>query len=94
MKPGAILINTGRGEVVVQQALVEVLRSGHLAAAGLDVFAAEPVAPDDPILGIDNVVLAPHVAWQTRETLERSLVVATENCRRLRAGEPLLHQVN
>lgn len=94
MKPGAILINTGRGEVVDQPALVEVLRSGHLAAAGLDVFAREPVAPDDRILGLDNVVLAPHVAWQTRETLERSLLVATENCRRLRSGEPLLHQVN
>ena len=94
MKPGAILINTGRGEVVDQTALVEVLRSGHLSAAGLDVFASEPVAPDDPILGLDNVVLAPHIAWQTRETLERSLVVAIENCRRLQAGEPLLHQVN
>ena len=94
MNPGAILINTGRGEVVDQTALVEVLRSGHLSAAGLDVFASEPVAPDDPILGLDNVVLAPHVAWQTRETLERSLVVAIENCRRLREGEPLLHQVN
>lgn len=94
MKPGAILINTGRGEVVDQPALVDVLRSGHLAAAGLDVFASEPVAPDDPILVLDNVVLAPHVAWQTRETLERSLVVAMENCDRLRAGQPLLHQVN
>ena len=94
MKPGAILINTGRGEVVDQLALVEVLRSGHLAAAGLDVFASEPVVPNDPILALDNVVLAPHVAWQTRETLERSLAVATENCRRLSAGEPLLHQVN
>lgn len=94
MKPGAILINTGRGEVVDQEALVEVLRSGHLAAAGLDVFAQEPVAPNDPILGLDNVVLTPHVAWQTRETLERSLAVATDNCRRLQVGEPLLYQVN
>ena len=94
MKPGAILINTGRGEVVDQAGLVDVLRSGHLAAAGLDVFASEPISPNDPILALDNVVLAPHVAWQTRETLERSLAVATENCRRLRSGEPLLHQVN
>ena len=94
MKPGAILINTGRGEVVDQTALCEVLRAGHLAAAGLDVFASEPVAPNDPILSLDSVVLAPHIAWQTRETLERSLVVATENCRRLQAGEPLLNQVN
>ena len=94
MKPGAILINTGRGEVVDQAALVEALRSGRLAAAGLDVFATEPVAQDDPILSLDNVVLAPHVAWQTRETLQRSLDAATENCRRLRSGEPLLNQVN
>lgn len=94
MKPGAVLINTGRGEVVDQAALVEVLRSGRLAAAGLDVFSSEPVPPDDPILALDNVVLAPHVAWQTRDTLERSLVVAVENCRRLRTSEPLLHQVN
>ena len=94
MKRGAILINTGRGEVVDQDALVEALQAERLAAAGLDVFAAEPVAPDDPILSLDSVVLAPHVAWQTRETLQRSLDVATENCRRLRVGEPLLHQVN
>ena len=94
MKPGAILINTGRGEVVDQAALVEALRSERVAAAGLDVFATEPVARDDPILSLDNVVLAPHVAWQTRETLERSIAVATENCRRLRLDEPLLHQVN
>ena len=94
MRPGAILVNTGRGEVVDQAALVEALESGRLAAAGLDVFATEPVARDDPILSLDNVVLAPHVAWQTRETLQRSLEVATENCRRLRSGELLLNQVN
>ena len=94
MQPGTILINTGRGEVVDQPALIEALESGRLAAAGLDVFATEPVAPDDPILSLDNVVLAPHVAWQTRETLQRSIEAATENCRRLRAGEQLLNQVN
>ena len=94
MKPGAILINTGRGEVVDHPALCAALESGRLAAAGLDVFATEPVAPDDPILSLQNVVLTPHIAWQTRETLERSIEVAIENCRRLRAGEPLLNQVN
>lgn len=94
MKPGAVLINTGRGEVVERGALLEALTSGKLAAAGLDVFATEPVAPDDPLLELGNVLVSPHVAWQTQDTLRRSLAVAVENCRRLRAGEALLHRVN
>ncbi len=94
MKPGTILINTARGEIVERAALSEALHTGRLAAAGLDVFAEEPVRPDDPLLALDNVVVSPHVAWQTRETLERSLEVAVENCRRLRAGETLVNRVN
>ncbi|MBM3516303.1 MAG: hydroxyacid dehydrogenase [Alphaproteobacteria bacterium] len=93
MKDGAILVNTARGGLIDQAALVAALRSGKLRAAGLDVFAAEPVPGDEPLLTLDNVVLSPHVAWLTPETLARSLVVAVENCRRLAAGEPLLHQV-
>jgi phosphoglycerate dehydrogenase-like enzyme len=93
MRPGAILINTARGGLVDQAALVESLSSGHLGAAGLDVFAAEPVTVDEPLLQFDNVVVAPHLAWLTTGTLNRSLKVAVDNCRRLAAGEPLLHQV-
>jgi phosphoglycerate dehydrogenase-like enzyme len=93
MRPGAILINTARGGLVEQAALLESLKSGHLGAAGLDVFAREPVAVDEPLLQLDNVVVAPHLAWLTTGTLDRSLKVAVENCRRLQAGEPLLHRV-
>lgn len=93
MKPGAVLVNTARGELVDEARLVQALASGHLRGAGLDVFAAEPVPADNPLLGLTNVVLAPHIAWLTPETLVRSLKVAHENCRRLTAGEPLLHQV-
>ena len=93
MKPGAVLVNTARGGLVDEAALVSALTSGRLAAAGLDVFADEPVDPANPLLALDNVALAPHVAWLTPETLARSLAVATENCRRLRDGEALLHQV-
>lgn len=93
MKPGAVLVNTARGELVDEARLVSALRNGHLRGAGLDVFAAEPVPADNPLLGLGNVVLAPHIAWLTPETLVRSLKVAHENCRRLTSGEPLLHQV-
>lgn len=93
MKPGAVLVNTARGGLVDEAALVEALRSGRIGAAGLDVFATEPVAADNPLLALENVVLAPHVAWFTRETLERSLAVAVENCERLAAGRDLLHRV-
>ena len=93
MKRGAVLVNTARGELVDQARLVEALTSGHLRGAGLDVFAEEPLPRGNPLLGLPNVVLAPHIAWLTPETLVRSLTVAHENCRRLTAGETLLHQV-
>jgi phosphoglycerate dehydrogenase-like enzyme len=93
MKRGAILINTARGGLVNQELLTECLRNGHLAAAGLDVFAEEPPLSGDPLLSLPNVVCAPHLAWLTRETLERSLVVAAQNVARLEAGEPLAHRV-
>ena len=93
MKRGSVLINTARGPLVDEAALFEALTSGHLRGAGLDVFAREPVSKDDPLLELKNVVVTPHLAWLTTETLERSLSIISENCRRLRTGEPLLHRV-
>jgi phosphoglycerate dehydrogenase-like enzyme len=93
MKCGSILINTARGQLVDETALVETLTNGHLRGAGLDVFSREPAGADDPLLELPNVVVTPHLAWLTAETLERSIAVIAENCRRLGAGEPLLHQV-
>ncbi len=93
MKPGAILVNTARGGLVDQAALTAALAAGHLAAAGLDVFVHEPADPADPLFALDNVVVAPHVAWVTTGTFDRSFATAAENCRRLAAGEPLLNRV-
>jgi phosphoglycerate dehydrogenase-like enzyme len=93
LKPGAILINTARGGLVDHDVLTECLKSGHLAAAGLDVFSEEPPLSGDPLLALPNVICAPHLAWLTRETLERSLSAAADNVRRLTAGEALANRV-
>ena len=79
MKKGAILVNTARGKIVDLDALVEALKDGHLAAAGLDVFPEEPLPPDHPITKLDNVVLTPHIGSATWETRTRMADLVAEN---------------
>ena len=88
MKPGAILINTGRGALVDRDALHDALGTQRIAGAGLDVFHDEPLKADDPILGFANTVLSPHNAGQTPEVRRDGLLLTIENVAQFLAGTP------
>jgi glyoxylate reductase len=79
MKRDAVLINTARGGVIDQAALLQALREETIGGAGLDVFETEPLAPDDPLLGLDNVVVTPHLGSATVETRTRMSDMAVDN---------------
>lgn len=88
MKPGAYLINTARGPIVVEEDLANALQAGNLAGAGLDVLSTEPPPPDNPLLTAPNAVVTPHYAWATHESRTRLLDVAVANIRAFAAGSP------
>ena len=93
MKRGAYFINIARGRCVVTADLVEALRSGHLAGAGLDVADPEPLPADHPLWSMRNVLITPHVAIYGTPYREKWEAILIENCRRFAAGQPLLNLV-
>lgn len=79
MRDGTILVNTARGGIVDEAALIDALTSGRIAAAGLDVFEDEPPAPDNPLLGFDQVLLSPHIAGVTDGAAQRMAIGSAQN---------------
>jgi D-3-phosphoglycerate dehydrogenase len=88
MKPTAILINTGRGALVDREALIAALTERKIMGAGLDVFHQEPLAENDPVLALPNVILSPHNAGQTPEVIRDGLLRAVENVEHFLKGKP------
>ncbi len=88
MKPSALLINTGRGGLVDEEALAQALREGRLAGAGLDVLSTEPPSPSNPLLKAPNCVITPHCAWSTLAARRRLLDVTVTNVRAFQNGRP------
>lgn len=88
MKPHAIVINTGRGPLVDESALAEALKSGRIAAAGVDVLQEEPPVHGSPLIGLSNCYVTPHIAWATKEARQRLLKIAIENVEAFLHGKP------
>jgi D-3-phosphoglycerate dehydrogenase len=94
MKPGALLVNGARGEVVDEAALVRALESGAVGGAALDVFSTEPLPADSPLRSAPRVLLSPHMAGSTVQAAMRIIGQANANLRRVLAGEPAVDVVN
>src|SRR5207248_142293 len=94
IKPGAVLVNVGRGTVIDEPALVQALRKGRLSGAALDVFATEPLPAQSPLWDLPNVLITPHTAALSVRENERIVQLFIKNLRRYIRGEPLLNRVD
>ena len=89
MKPSAFLINTSRGALIDEKALIEALKEKRIAGAGLDVQETEPPAEDNPLYTLDNVIMTPHMGWKGYETRQRLVSILADNIRNFEAGTPI-----
>ena len=89
MRPGSIIINTGRGQLVNEQDVADALESGQLLGYGADVLTEEPPRVDNPLLKQPHAYITPHIAWATKEARQRLLNICVENIKAFQAGEPI-----
>jgi phosphoglycerate dehydrogenase-like enzyme len=94
IKPGAVLIDVSRGGVVRESALIEALRAGRLKGAALDVFEAEPLPAENPLWGMENVIITPHCSSVDEGWALRSIEMLCDNIDRWKRGEPLANVVD
>ena len=94
MKPSAYLINIGRGGTIDEPAMIEALRTGRIAGAGLDVFATEPLPPDSPLWDMENVIISAHYSGITNEYDQRAMLIFLDNLQRYRSGKTLINIVD
>ena len=94
MKKGAFVINTARGPLIDEPALVAALNSGHLGGAALDVVTTEPLAKDSPLIGRDNVILTPHTAFYSVEALEELQTKCATDVARVLSGEKAVYPIS
>lgn len=89
MKPTAFIINTARGALIDEAALIEALQEGRIAGAGLDVQEVEPPSEDNPLYSMDNVILTPHMGWRGLETRQRLVSIVADDIKNFLAGTPI-----
>ncbi len=94
MKPGAYIVNIGRGEVIDEGAMIEALRTGRIGGAGLDVFEKEPLPATSPLWDMENVILTPHMSGANKDYMEMACALFADNLRRFEKGQPLFNLVD
>ncbi len=94
MRPGAYLVNIGRGQVIDEAAMVAALTANKIGGAGLDVFEHEPLEPESPLWDMENVILTPHVSGDSSDYMNKACELFVENLKRFAANRPLLNLVD